>query len=550
MLMCYSLCFLWILLLKTGGCNSSTTNNGGGADIMLDIAKMSPLGDPEEILAALRQVAKAVHRCGIKEYPNLKRVFLTNKTVTCNDGTSAGYYIRKAFGSSKWIIFLEGGWFCFDQTSCRERWLNMKSYMTSRMWPEVKKGKGILSWDPEENPYYFYSNMVYIPYCSSDSWTGSIKNPKDSFSFMGSLIIEEVIKDLIPQGLVIASKLILAGSSAGGTGVLMNLDRVSDLMARLAPSVKVRGLADSGWFLDNEQYEPVPCVKAHSCAPTEGIRRGIDLWQGQVPEDCRRQYRDEPWRCYFGYRMYPTLRTPVYIVQYLFDEAQITANNVGPPVKKEQWRFIHEVGNEMKKTLQNVSAVFAPACLSHILLTKSEWQKTAVNGVTLAQSIYCWERGSDEELQCPLVRQRLKKISKAVRKSSGNVAGKVEMPLGDDPVGTKAAKRLKNKKRRRRKKNKRRRRRKNKGKRGKRSLGKNSKRLCKHHLIDSCAWPQCNFSCPKLRNPFTDEEMDFIDLLMQFGLDVSSIANALGMDMETLQSMDHDVLMQMLTQQT
>lgn len=88
--MCYSLCFLWILLLNAGGCKSRAANNGGGADIMLDIAKMSPLGDPEEILAALRQVAKAVHRCGIKEYPNLKRVFLTNKTVTCNDGTSAG----------------------------------------------------------------------------------------------------------------------------------------------------------------------------------------------------------------------------------------------------------------------------------------------------------------------------------------------------------------------------------------------------------------------------------------------------------------------------
>lgn len=49
------------------------------------------------------------------------------------------------------IIFLFrplGGWYCFDQTSCRERWLNMKSYMTSRMWPEVKKGR---KYSREEN---------------------------------------------------------------------------------------------------------------------------------------------------------------------------------------------------------------------------------------------------------------------------------------------------------------------------------------------------------------------------------------------------------------
>ena len=72
--------------------------------------------------------------------------------------------------------------------------------------------------------------------------------------------------------------------------------------------------------------------------------------------------------------------------------------------------------------------------------------------------------------------------------------------------------------------------------------------LCNHHLIDYCAWPQCNFACPKIRNDLTGEEMDFIDLLMQFGLDLSGIANALGMDLHTLQSMDHDVLIRIMLQ--
>ena len=71
---------------------------------------------------------------------------------------------------------------------------------------------------------------------------------------------------------------------------------------------------------------------------------------------------------------------------------------------------------------------------------------------------------------------------------------------------------------------------------------------CSHHRLDHCAWPQCNLSCPKIHNPFTGEELDFIDLLLQFGLDLSSIANALGMDLPTLQTMDHDLLLQMLTQ--
>ena len=63
--------------------------------------------------------------------------------------------------------------------------------------------------------------------------------------------------------------------SAGGTGVLINLDRVASLLGRLAPRIEVRGIADSGWFLDNKQYQPIRCTAPHTCAPTDGIPRGI-----------------------------------------------------------------------------------------------------------------------------------------------------------------------------------------------------------------------------------------------------------------------------------
>lgn len=42
--------------------------------------------------------------------------------------------------------------------------------------------------------------------------------------------------------------------------------------------------------------------------------------------------------------------------------------------------------------------------------------------------------------------------------------------------------------------------------------------------------------------------MDFIELLKSFGLDMKSVANALGIDMHTLNSMDHEELLNLLTQ--
>jgi hypothetical protein len=122
--------------------------------------------------------------------------------------------------------------------------------MTSTQWPETRDGNdfffqiltrlsknfnfitvgGILSPSPVENPYWHNANHVFVPYCSSDSWSGTRTKPesRDSLRFMGSLIVRQVIADLIPLGLGHSqgADLLMAGSSAGGLGVVLNLDKV------------------------------------------------------------------------------------------------------------------------------------------------------------------------------------------------------------------------------------------------------------------------------------------------------------------------------------
>lgn len=120
---------------------------------------------------------------------------------------------------------------------------------------------------------------------------------------MGSRIIKEVVNELLTKGLDNAKVLLLAGSrsvwptvlyifvfkssvapsdctlpptSAGGTGVLLNVDLVAEqLESQGHRGVQVRGLADSGWFLDNKQYKFTDCLDTISCAPTEAIKKGI-----------------------------------------------------------------------------------------------------------------------------------------------------------------------------------------------------------------------------------------------------------------------------------
>lgn len=72
---------------------------------------------------------------------------------------------------------------------------------------------------------------------------------------------------------------------------------------------------------------------------------------------------------------------------------------------------------------------------------------------------------------------------------------------------------------------------------------------CSLRLLERCSWPQCNHSCPTLTNPLTGEEMRFLELLSSFGLDIEAVATALGVDMQTLNNMDHTELVNLLTQQ-
>lgn len=70
----------------------------------------------------------------------------------------------------------------------------------------------------------------FVPYCTSDSWSGTRATPEGMFSFMGAEVLVQIVRDLMPLGLEGARSLLLAGSSAGGTGVMLNLDRIHNLV--------------------------------------------------------------------------------------------------------------------------------------------------------------------------------------------------------------------------------------------------------------------------------------------------------------------------------
>jgi hypothetical protein len=92
----------------------------------------------------------------------------------CNDGSAAGFYYRKGGSDDsgfliedpQWLVFLEGGGWCWDQESCAQRTGIYPTLMSSTKWKPTKALTGIFSPDPLSSPLAT-ANKVYVPYCSS-----------------------------------------------------------------------------------------------------------------------------------------------------------------------------------------------------------------------------------------------------------------------------------------------------------------------------------------------------------------------------------------------
>lgn len=279
------------------------------------------------------------------------------------------------------------------------------------------------------------------------------------------------------------------------------------------------------------------------------------------------------------------------------------ADSVGAPVTKKQWDYIHETGIVLRESLDNVTAVFAPSCIGHSVLSKRDWLDIKVDDISLPEALRCWEhatgrgsklsrRASDgkkmnqrrrrrknneknrKQHQRQQERQERHRLAKEKRqqqkKRNGGGRKKNQSttmetlltaastfprsersPFGKEfkPNKNGGGGQNRNKKRKNSPNNEHHNRNTNHKKRQDRLQQMVSEpSRCSLRLLERCSWPQCNHSCPSITNPLTGKEMRFLELLSSFGLDIEAVASALGVDMPTLSDMDRSDLLNLLTQ--
>ena len=68
--------------------------------------------------------------------------------------------------------------------------------------------------------------------------------------------------------------------------------------------MRMWGVMDSGWFLDNAPFIELGETRP---SPARTVSIGAHLWQARVPNSCAQHFPGDEWKCFFGFRLYPTI---------------------------------------------------------------------------------------------------------------------------------------------------------------------------------------------------------------------------------------------------
>jgi hypothetical protein len=323
--------------------------------------------------------------------------------AVCNDGTAAGYYLRRGVGagSAIWNIHLQGGGLCYDLDSCGQRAETRSTLMSASEGPDLRESNGIQSISAQDNPDFYNANHVYVHYCSSDLWSGNREASAETGGrpFQGLNIFRAVIADLMDPALTAAPNLadakfvLFSGSSAGGAGVLVHLD----WLAAQLPNADVRGVDDAGWFLDSEPFE------ASLPTPREVLNTGYKFWNGTVDESCAAGHAGDEGACLIGPIVYPDISAPLFVQIAQFDGPQLGLLGLRPPLDEADKAYAIDFAERVRASLEPVSAAFSPARKTHGILIDPDFWKLRVQKLAFREVLANWlfDRSGPTKLVAP-----------------------------------------------------------------------------------------------------------------------------------------------------
>jgi len=338
--------------------------------------------------------------------------------TTCLDGSRAGYYYAPG-SSNLWVIAMQGGGACFDQSSCDQR--AGTKLGSSKHWSGTMTGKGISSSDSGENPDFAKAHHVFVPYCTGDVHSGQGTTPTDKtwgYYFTGHTNFDTIVSHLnsTVRDFATADRILLTGGSAGGIGTFRSCDYLAGRVSSEVSCAPIGGMFFPGFSEDQADPDLPPSDFPHYSAGKSGgpfhDAAIYELWQEYLHPKCKAKMgASMEWKCTSEAVEYPFIEAPVMVIEnmydtfQLFEEMGLKKSDATTTAGKE---YIAYYGRAMRNSTDQVihhpfgkkgDAMFVASCLDHtsgIGTTGS----TMLGGKTSLEAIGDWffKRGATPEL--------------------------------------------------------------------------------------------------------------------------------------------------------
>ena len=229
---------------------------------------------------------------------NLLTDYIDTLGSRCLDGTAGAYYIEKsAKASTKWMVFFEGGGWCYNDKDCANR-AQYALGSSNSYEPTADRMGGVGSADCDVNPAFCDFNFVYLKYCDGNSFSGAregtvhVDETDQDLHFRGHYILQAALTDVVAkQGMDQVTELVLSGCSAGGLSTFLHSDYVNEYVQTLVKQdFKVRGVA---LLRSNEERsnnsrtgmkaESTTCVKVYCDVTSHSSFCSSYLQYGAIP---------------------------------------------------------------------------------------------------------------------------------------------------------------------------------------------------------------------------------------------------------------------------
>ena len=338
----------------------------------------------------------------------------------CLDGSPAAFSYQEG-SSNQWVIFFQGGAWCYTEDDCLER--AQTDLGSSNNLVAESHQIALLSNDCTANPDFCTHNKVFVYYCDGTSFTGNLVKPIShngtELYFRGNYIRTAVLETLAEQyGFNSAEKVLVSGFSAGGAAVYLHSNQINDwVVNNVAATVEVKAVSLAGMFLD-------------VVSSTTGVRVWHNEMQylanmanltGGLDQTCVAVHG---WECIFPLISYQFIRIPIFVVNSAVDEYMV-ANMaeatlpVGFPSGDKMWianlaslpcyhndctdtsdpqyafyarRFLDAVNTTEFMSSGNGAFIFA--CVLHgEVFVYDRWTVLSVNGVDLRTALGRWMNG-------------------------------------------------------------------------------------------------------------------------------------------------------------